>query len=423
MRYQAHSHHPRPPKRQGGFILITAALALVIMSLIAYQTWQDQKVRDDHANAEGQADVLRSVRNAAETLMFEHYGSYQAGLPVSKNGVNLAVGTNPGESMSPTVAQLANMGLGIDGMNDRGSYKSLVDAGYTIRMERVPAGCEASPQGRECNLAGMVCFDRALRNPSSPAGDIDGEGLGRMMLRLGGDGGASLLGVAGGRIIGSQGDWQRDNPVVGTPAGIVCSRFGFGSAGFANFLRVRDTRDPEFQNNVTIAQGIHVQQTAVVGASCAGTAEGMAVWGDSNGAPVWLRCEAGIWEPGNGITYANAGDACVLDGAFAMTPTGIALVCSNGRWVGQDAKGLRTAAYYQHASVIPVPVCGAGLTPTAVLAAVSASNIIGINNPGNNTGSFQASIDPATWGVSVVGADGTPAGNSATALVLTFCNS
>lgn len=421
MRNHAYSRRPIRRSRQGGFLVIGAALALIIMSILAYQTWQAQTKRDDNARAEGQADVLKAVRNAAETLMFEHYASYQAGLPITKNGVTLPAGTAPGESMSPSVAQLGGMGLGIEGMSDRGSYKSLTEAGYTIRLERVPAGCEATPQGRECNLTGLACFDQALRDPRTPAGSVDGEAIGRMMLRLGGDGGASLLGVADGRIVGSQGDWEMANPVASAPAGIVCSRFGFGSAGFANFLRVRDTRDPEFQNNVTIAGGINVQQTATLGASCAGTAEGMAVWGEVNGAPVWLRCEGEVWTPGNGITYANAGDACTIDGAFAMTPAGVALVCSNGHWVSQDSKGLRTAAYYQHGSTVPTPVCGAGLTPSAVIAAVAASNIIGINNAGNNTGSFQASINPA-WLVTVTGADGAPAGNSATALIFTFCN-
>lgn len=421
MRLKAHAHHPRSIRRQGGFLIITASLALVIMSILALQMWQDQQRRDDNAQAQAQADVLKSVRNAAETLMFEHYTSYQAGQPVTKNGVTLPFGTSPGESMSPTVAQLATMGLGIDGMSDRGSYKSLTDAGYILRLERVPAGCEASPQGRECNLTGLVCYDRALRDPARPAGDVDGEAIGRMMLGLGGDGGASLLGVASGRIVGSMGDWEAANPVAGAPAGIVCSRFGFGSSGFANFLRVRDTRDPEFQNNVTIAGGINVQQTATLGASCAGTAEGMAVWGEVNGNPVWLRCDAGVWTPGNGITYAVAGDTCTVAGQFAMTTAGIALVCSNGRWVSQESKGLRTAAYYIHGSTVPTPACGPGLTPSAVIAAVSASNIIGINNTGNNTGSFQASINPS-WRVSVTGSDGAAAGNSATALILTFCN-
>lgn len=415
------TRQPRLKTQQRGVLALSAALALIIMAIVAYQTWQAQMRRDDHSNAEGQADVLKSVRTAAETLMFEHYASFQAGLPITKNGVTLPFGNNPGESMSPTVAQLATMGVGIDNMDDRGSYKSLVDAGYIVRMERVPAGCEASPSGRECNLTGLACFDGALRDPGTPIGSVDGEAIGRMMLRLGGDGGASLLGVAGGRIVGSQGDWEAPNPVAAAPAGIVCSRFGFGSAGFARFLTQYDPRDPFFQNNVTIAQGLNVQQTATVGASCVGTEEGMAVWGAVDGNPVWLRCEAGVWEPGNGITYAVAGDTCTANGAFAMTTSNVALVCSNGRWVSQDEKGLRTAAYYTHGSTVPTPACGAGLTPSAVLAAVSASNIIGTNNPGNNTGSFQASINGA-WGVTVTGSDGAAAGNSATALILTFCN-
>lgn len=104
-----------------------------------------------------------------------------------------------------------------------------------------------------------------------------------------------------------------------------------------------------------------------------------------------------------------------------MTHTGVQLVCSAGNWVIANNKGLRNAAYYVHGATVPVPACGPGMTPSAVIAAVSASNIIGMNNTGNNTGSFQASIS-ASWGITVVGADGTPAGNNAMALVFSFCN-
>lgn len=415
----------RPPTKvrggERGWLLISMAMTLVVASILGVIAYREQAAKDGEELANGQADVVKSIRDAANTLVLERYVEYQKGQPITRNGVTLAAGDDVGESFSPTVAQLRTMALGIEGISDRGSLNSLSDAGYLLRINRIPAGCEAVTGGSTCNITGLVCFDRPLRNMGEAGDNIDGTSIGHMLARIGGDAGASLSGVAPGEILGYEAGWRAANPIDDAPPGIFCARFGFGSSGFANFLRVRDERDPEFQNNVTIAQGINVQQTATVNASCAGTAEGVAVWGEVNGAPVWLRCEAGTWTPGNGITYANAGDACTVDGAFAMTPGGIALVCSNGHWVSQDSKGLRTAAYYQHGSTVPVPACGVGLNPSAVIAAVAASNIIGINNNGNNTGSFQASIN-ASWQVTVTGADGSPAGTSATALIFTFCN-
>lgn len=409
-------------RTQRGYLMLSLSLALIISSLLAVQAWRQERRQDDHKTAEAQALVLKNLRNNYETLLYEVYTDLQAGNAITRNGVTIPFGFAPGQAMAPTVAQLEAMGLGVNGMANGGSYKSLLDAGFVVRQERIPAGCEtASLNGSECQITGLICFDRPLRDPKTPVGSVDGEAIGRMMLALGADGGASLTGVAGGQIIGSQGDWEVPNPVAGSPEGVVCSRYGFGSSLFMNFLRVRDSRDPQFQNNVTIARGLHVQENATVNTSCAGRTEGTAVWGESNGNPVWLRCEGGTWVTGNGITYANAGDTCTAEGTFGMTHTGVQLVCSAGNWVIADNKGLRAAAYYGHGSTVPVPTCGPGMTPSAVISAVSASNIIGINNAGNNTGSFQASIN-ASWGITVTGADGTPAGNSATALVLSFCN-
>lgn len=406
---------------QRGWLLISMAMTLVVASILGVIAYREKAAEDLQAQASGQADVIKSIGAALNTLLMEHYTSFQRGEPVTRNSVTLPPGDDVGELLSPTVAQLRGMALGIEGVSDRGALKTLSEAGYLVRLNRIPAGCETTNNGRGCNVVGQVCFDRPLRNLGESGDDIDGEAIGHMLARVGGDAGASLSGVAPGEILGYDSGWRAVNPITDAPPGIFCVRVGVGSSGFANFLRVRDDRDPEFQNNVTIAGGVNVQQTATVGASCTGTAEGMAVWGEVNGSPVWLRCEGGTWTPGNGITYANAGDSCSVDGAFAMTPGGVALVCSNGHWVSQDSKGLRTASYYLHGSTVPTPACGVGLVPSAVVAAVSASNIIGINNNGNNTGSFQASLD-AAWRVTVTGADGTPAGNNATALIFTFCN-
>src|SRR6218665_192530 len=151
------------------------------------------------------------------------------------------------------------------------------------------------------------------------------------------------------------------------------------------------------------------------------TARGVALWGQTEGKPVWLQCSNGLWQPGNGLAYAAEGDSCAEDADFGLTTGNVALVCSNGKWVSQAQIGLRSAAYYQHGATVPHPACRAGLSPSAVLAAVSASNIIGANNTGNNTGSFQANID-SWWGVTITGSDGAPAGNNAMALVLSYCN-
>lgn len=397
--------------------MISASLALIILALVMLYVHREQQMQIQTDMARTQADTLGAIRTAAENLVFEHYVDYQEGKPIQRGGVTLTWGSSPGQALHPTVDQLSRMNVGIDGISDVGSYKSLTEGGYDITIRRLPAGCEASPNGVDCNITGLVCMDRPVRDRLEGT-EVDSLGIGKMLARLGANAGASLLGGTG-EIIGNGASWTAPNPIAGAPAGIVCARFGFGVAEYWNFLRVRDSRDPQFMNNVTMRGGVHVQATGSYGDSC--PTNGMAVWGEFEGKPVWLQCVNGRLEPGNGIAYATEGSSCSQPADFGMTTDNVALVCANGKWVSQAQSGLRGAAYYQHGSTVPTPACRAGLTPSAVIAAVSASNIIGGNNPGNNTGSFQANINSG-WRVSVTGSDGSPAGNSAAALILTFCN-
>lgn len=410
-------------RSQRGVGVIEVGLALVVFSAaVAFGLSQYWRFEDGR-RAENQASVMELIRNAAETLLMEHYTDYQAGQPITRNGVTLPFGAGLGEALSPTVAQLNTMALGLNNASETPFYKTLSNGGYNIGIQRVPAGCEASPNGVECNITGLICFDQPVADPRRPGETMDSYAIGKMLDRLGANGGASVL-EDGSTVFGFGGAWEVDNPIAGQPAGVVCSRFGFGSAGFGNFLRVRDTRDPQFQNNVSVAGGVNIQRTVNNGDACTVDETGLIVQGVLNGNALLFQCNGTVFAPLTGLTYASEGASCVggTEDGFALDEvTGIHLTCSDGMWVRQEGRGVLNASYYQHGSVVPTPTCPVGHQPAAVVAAVSASNIIGINNPGNNTGSFQASIN-AAWQVSITGSDGiSVAGNSALALILTSC--
>lgn len=407
---------------QKGAFIIQLALAMIVFSavlLFGFLIWGRY---EDGRRAENQAGVLNLIRNSAETLVLEHYDSYQAGADIIRNDFTLPFGSDVGQALQPTVAQLNEMAVGLRNASDNPYYKSLSEGGYVIRVNREPAGCEASPQGQECNITGHVCFDQPLRDPKRPNETTDSFGMGHMLTALGENGGASVDDEDGSIIYGFGGAWQIDNPIPGQPSGIVCARFGFGAAGFGNFLRVRDSRDPEFQNNVTIRGGLNIQRTVVNNQACTVDETGLIAQGVAGGENVLYRCNGTNFEPVNGIPYGVEGAACAPANQFALVEaTGQSLVCSNGRWVMQEGRGVRTMGYYAHNAVVPAPACPALHTPSAVIAAVSAANIIGVNNAGNNSGSFQASIN-ASWRVSILGSSGAQAGTSALALVITSCN-
>lgn len=404
--------------KQKGWMMISSGLALILMSMAMFFLYTDRQRESQLDMAKAQADVIGAIRTAAEILVFEHYVDYQEGKPVTRGEVTLPWGASSGQTLHPAVTQLAKMNLGIDGTLGVGSYKSMANGGFDITISRTPVGCELSPNGNDCNITGLVCTDRPVRDLMNSNNVVDSMGIGKILARLGANAGASMLGSPG-QIVGNGEAWTAPNPIPGTPPGIVCARFGFGVAEYWNFLRVRDSRDPQFMNNVTMRGGVHVRSTANYGDAC--PTDGMAVWGQFENKPVWLQCVSGKWEPGNGIAYATEGSPCAQEADFGMTTDNVGLVCSKNKWVSQAKSGLQAAAYYQNGTTVPSPACRAGLIPSAVIAAVSASNIIGGNNAGNNTGSFQASIN-ASWQVTVTGSDGSPAGNNASALVFSFCN-
>lgn len=322
---------------QAGFALETMALALLIAALAATLTFRASNQADMATLAVTQADGLKNVANAAETLVMEHYDSYQAGLPVTRNGVTLNFGTTAGESMTPTLANLRTMALGLTPGADFGNYKTLSDATYITQIERVPAGCEASPAGQTCNIQGMVCMDRPVQEYGAPAGETDDFGIGVMMGRIGGDAGTSIVGAAG-NIIGSGGAWTRANPFAGTPVGLICQRFGFGSAAFGRFLRVRDSRNPDFQGALTVNNSINTT-TGTIGAG--------------TGNPGGVECRLG--EILNSGQFISRSLTCIqrawVDGANGeigvadATGTPRAQLRDTGEIISKDAAGTVKAGF------------------------------------------------------------------------------
>lgn len=344
-------------RRQAGYLLLEVGLALLISSIAGILAYKTSHRADLATMAMTQGDNLANVAHAAETLVFESYESYQAGLPITRNGVTLAFGTAPGQSMTPTLDNLRGMAVGITPGSNFGNYKTLNDATYITSIQRIPAGCELTPNGQTCNITGLVCMDRPVQDYGAPVNETDDFAIGKMVGKIGGDGGTSIAGSAG-TITGAGGAWSEPNPFAGTPVGIVCARFGFGSAAFGNFLRVRDTRDPRFQNNLT-ADGNISTTGGTVGAGTGNPGPGECRLGEILASGAFLSrsatCIRRAWVDG------NAGEAGVADAAGTTR----AILKDNGEILSMDAAG----------------VVKAGFTYTGTESNVKADNVL--NNAGN----------------------------------------
>ena len=266
--YFTQTRLPQRKIARSGFLMIELSLALLISSLAAGLAFWSAHRADMASQAMMQADQLQNIAQAAETLVMEHYQEYQAGQAIIRNGIRLDFGSTPGKSLAPTLDQLRGMALGLTEGSNFGSYKSLQNASYLTQIERIPIGCENTASGSACNISGLVCLDKPVQDLNSNGlnvtNDIDGFGLGKMMGKIGGNAGISLHGSAS-KITGTGGAWTANNPLSSRPAGIICIRFGFGASAYNQFLRVKDSRDPQFQNNLT-AQGNITSINGTIGA-------------------------------------------------------------------------------------------------------------------------------------------------------------
>jgi hypothetical protein len=190
------------------------------------------------------------------------------------------VGNQP--SWQPSVQELRGLGYLPSSFN-AGTSTSASGGQYRIEIRREPVGCElvvGSFNGSACKLEGMVVLDQPLLDRNSPGGQMDATMVGTALKKLGADGGASLhaslmavvdrdaaTGVVRDRrgyIAGYNSMWFLPNPVAGSPAGVLAARVGADSQGFAQFVRINDTRNISLQGElqvvgvVTAASGVQV---------------------------------------------------------------------------------------------------------------------------------------------------------------------
>lgn len=230
-------------KRQKGMLMVEMSIALVIAALAAVGTLREQVRADTLAAADVEADKFLDMRKALQDYTDDFYTELQFGLPITRNGVTLAVGTGVGETYNPNSTKLKQMGYlnaGYvdDSMFQSGQLKQLISL--------LPTGCVTVG----CTVEGMMWTSKPYLVRGTT--DIDGVVLGEILTKFGGMGGYSVLGSEA-NIVGNGNGWAYPNPVAGQPAGIFGARFGASTSLVLNFVRINDVRDPNLQGNFTLA--------------------------------------------------------------------------------------------------------------------------------------------------------------------------
>lgn len=228
--------------QQAGLTVLGALLALAIGATVTYGQIQGQLTKLQITDGQLEGDLFNRVKDAQNTYALENYPSLQRDLPVAKNGVSLAVGTAPGQSLSPRVEDLVSMGYLVNGTTS--SSNKIAGGTYRVVFSKSPAGCLPVA----CDIVGDAYIDRPYVRTGTT--EAMGPSIGAFIERVGGDATVSLTSAPSVLISANQ--VQTANPVAGSPAGVIGARVGFGSSGFGRFLVVGDSRDPNFRGGATL---------------------------------------------------------------------------------------------------------------------------------------------------------------------------
>lgn len=346
---------------QRGAFMIDVSLALILSSVATGLALQmgAEAARMGFARVQGSNMAVLSAVGAKYSSEF--FSQLQSGAAVTKNSVTLSSGNGAGQTYAPTIADLKALGYLNANFSEQSTYSngSTPPGLYRFRLARVPAGCELVAV-TTCDIEGFVYPDQPITIQGST--DPDGPSIAALMEPLLGDGGFSLN-VNSAVVTGVGGGWKTPNPIAGNPAGTVVARFGYGSSGLSNFVRMNDTRDPNLQGNLTVLgntkSATFVTDIKALNSVCS-VANAIA-----SGAGSAMICANGTWQSLG--DRAAPGSTCVTTGQVATsTITNEQLFCKNSVYVKTKnliaQNVLISRSTVRDLDVVAKPVCDAGGT-------------------------------------------------------------
>lgn len=282
-------------RQRGYYDLLSIGIGATIA--IAFATvglWQKREEMLSQQMA-AQGDVLKDIGNAVSAKYLSLYYS------------NLVTGTSvPGiaNQYAPTMAELEAINVVPAGYSTTSAYGTP----YVISLTKTPAGCVAP----SCDIAGLVYIAGAITDPSTghPLTLDDGAAA------VGGDGGYSDL-AAPGSISGPDGEWSQPNP-MGSVAGVLAMRVGYGSSGWSAYVRRDGSLPMEGDLNFKGTTGTrhNIDNAATVNAQTVVAAAGgnvkignSTVYGDATNSAIYQNGSLFLQHPdGSGADIAVVGN-------------------------------------------------------------------------------------------------------------------
>lgn len=278
------------PRRQAGFSLVAMALALAITTAVAIWASNEVVHAIESAAARSTGVWMSQVRLAVDGVMARHFDVMAKGeQPVNSQGLPLF-----GDAFRPTLAELRTLGhLPADFPN-----QSALGFGAGVSIFRA-SGCP----GATCRMDGIIYADRPLLKKGTQVPDQ--VAMASVIEAAGGYGGAvwpdapALLRGAAYRF--------PNPPAAGAPTHApgtlaLWAGAGDGQPDMSGYVKMRDTRNPELQGDLSVAGNIDAGGYVTVGARetpghyCGARPGALA----SSGSGELLSCESGVWRQANG---------------------------------------------------------------------------------------------------------------------------
>lgn len=242
MRNQSYFLFDRPRNAQKGVSVVSALLGLLIAGIVANGVVQNLSYRNKQQLGTELSKRVAPVRETMNRYISENYHLLQSDQPVVRNGVTLAAGTAIGQSMSPRVQDLINLGYLPPNFNVQ---LSLLDSNSSLitSLRKEPVGCVSV----NCEIPGYVYLSKPILQNATEANAVL---IGQYRSDVGPD--ALISSNARRTILSSSQGMSVPNPVAGSPAGVVGVLVGWGSSGYGQFLVVNDSRNPNFRGDLSV---------------------------------------------------------------------------------------------------------------------------------------------------------------------------
>lgn len=279
--------------RQGGYVLLEITVAMLIASLLA--VWGAQVLVNRYADAQAQSAAvwMDTVRQAVDAYIRHHGADIQAAA-----GSDALSALGFADWRAPTLSELIQAGLMSPGVPISNRLTGAA---------RVSVWHRGDCPGASCTIEALVHGERPLIDDKS--GQPDEAMIAQWLLASAGRGVAVHVRDPG-RIQGTAfafGTTLPDGTVLAV--GTVGMAVTAGDSGEADYLRVRDARDPDFQGTLSVAGDVSTEGSATV--------SDVLVIGAQH----------------------RDGESCETEGAVSNEMAGGLLVCRNGLWRSSSRMG------------------------------------------------------------------------------------